>query len=167
LGVVVQHADEGPASPQPHPFPIGDGLQVTRDPEENRNHLPPVLLPLHYSKTMRQRFLVRPASHPKFLSRKGCNHLQRETPSYRVQISYGSARFVDLYKKRTSVERILSRLLSLAMQRPTVHRLQAVHNSCTVVHITVLLIALAAHDQGRADKLTFVRSCVPNFMAEA
>ena len=123
--------------------------------------------PLHYSKAMRQRFLLCPANHPKFLSQKGCNYLRRETPSCRGQIPYGSARFVDLYKKRTSVERVFSRLLSLAMQRPTVHGLQAMCNSCTVAHITVLLVALAAHDQGHPDKLAFVRSYVPNFMAEA
>jgi hypothetical protein len=116
---------------------------------------------------MLQRFLLFPANHPKFLIQKGCNYLRRETPSCRSQIPYGSARFVDLYKKRTSVERVFSRLLSLAMQRPTVHGLRAVRNSCTVAHITVLLVALAAHDQGHTDKLAFVRSYVPNFMSEA
>ncbi len=115
---------------------------------------------------MRQRFLFSPANHPKFLTQKGCNYLRREAPSCRSQIAYGSAKFVDLYKKRTSVERIFSRLLSLAMKRPTVHGLQAVRNSGTIAHITVLLGALAAYEQGDIDKLAFARSYVPNFMAE-
>jgi len=123
--------------------------------------------PLHYSKAMRQRFLLCPANHPKFLIQKGCNYLRRETPSCRSQIPYGSAQFTESYKKRTSVERVFSRLLSLAMQRPTIHGLQAIRNCCTLAHITVLLVALAAHAEGHADKLAFVRSFVPNFMSEA
>ncbi len=122
--------------------------------------------PLHYSKTMRQRFLLCPADHPKFISQKGCYHLVRETPSYRSRIAYGSAEFKNLYKKRTSAERVFSRLLSLAMQRPTVRGLQTTQNYCTIAHISVLLVALAAHDQGYTDKLSFVRSFVPTFMSE-
>jgi hypothetical protein len=122
--------------------------------------------PLHCRKNMLQRFLLCPANHPRFLTQKGCNYLRRETPSYRSQVACGSSKFTDLYKRRTSVERVFSRLLSMAMQRPTVVGLDAVRNSCTVAHITVLLVALAAHEQGHADKLAFVRSYVPNFMSE-
>jgi hypothetical protein len=123
--------------------------------------------PLHYRKAMQQRFLICPANHPKFFSQKGCNFLLRQSPSYRTQIEYGSDQFVELYKKRTSVERVFSRLLSLSMQRPTVRGLQAIQNLCTLAHITVLLVATAAHQQGHSDKLAFVRSFVPNFMAES
>jgi hypothetical protein len=120
--------------------------------------------PLHYRKKLRQRFLMCPADHPKFLSQKGCNYLVRETPSYRSQIAYGSSRFKEFYKKRTSVERVFSRLLSVAMQEPSVRGLQATQNYCTIAHISVLLVAVAAHDQGHTDKLAFVRSFVPKFM---
>jgi hypothetical protein len=122
--------------------------------------------PLHYRKSMQQRFLICPANHPKFFSQKGCNFLLRQSPSYRTQIDYGSDQFVELYKKRTSVERVFSRLLTLSMKRPTVRGLQAIQNLCTLAHITVLLVATAAHQQGHSDKLAFVRSFVPNFMAE-
>ncbi len=122
--------------------------------------------PLHYRKQMRQRYLMCPANHPKFLSQKGCNYLLRETPSYRSQIAYGSSEFAAHYKKRTTVERVFSRLLSVAMHKPTVRGLQATRNHCTIAHITVLIVATAAHDQGYHDKLAFVRSFVPNFMIE-
>lgn len=122
--------------------------------------------PLHYRKKACQQYLLCPANHPKFLSQKGCNHLLRETPSYRSQIPYGSAEFAADYKKRTSVERVFSRLLAVAMQKLTIHGLQATQNLCTIAHITVLLVAVAAHEQGHDDKLAFVRSFVSNFMNE-
>ena len=120
--------------------------------------------PLHYRKTIREQYLFCPTDHPKFLSQKGCNYLLRETPSCRNQIPYGSAEFACEYKKRTVVERVFSRLLSVAMQKPTVHGLQAIQNHSTIAHIAVLLVAVAASQEGHADKLAFVRSFVPNFM---
>lgn len=120
--------------------------------------------PLHYRKTIREQYLFCPIDHPKFLSQKGCNYLLRETPSCRSQIPYGSAEFACEYKKRTAVERVFSRLLSVTMQKPTVHGLQAIQNHCTIAHIAVLLVAVAASQEGHADKLAFVRSFVPNFM---
>lgn len=122
--------------------------------------------PLHYSRTMRQQYLLCPANHPKFLCQKGCNYLLRQNPSYRSHIPYGSAEFVSDYKKRTTVERVFSRLLSVAMQNPTVRGIQATRNHCTIAHIAVLLVATAAHHLGHPDKLAFVRSFVPNFMTQ-
>lgn len=122
--------------------------------------------PLHYRKKMRQRLLFCPAAHPKFLSQKGCYYLMRETPSYRSHIPYGSSQFASLYKKRTSAERVFSRLLCVAMQKPTVRGLLATQNHCTIAHITVLLVANAACARGHPDKLAFVRSFVPNFLAD-
>jgi hypothetical protein len=120
--------------------------------------------PLHYRNKMRQTYLLCPADHPKFLSQKGCNYLLRETPSYRSQMAYGSSEFKDLYKKRTSVERVFSRLLSMAMQEPSVRGLRSVQNYCTIAHIAVLLVAIVAYKQGHVDKVSFVRSFVPKFM---
>jgi len=123
--------------------------------------------PLHYSKAMRQKYLLCPANHPKFLSQKGCNHLLRHTPSYRSRIPYGSTEFTADYKKRTSVERTFARLLSITMQEPTIRGLLSTRNHCTIAHITVLLIATAAHETGHPDKAAFVRTFVPNFMAQS
>lgn len=121
--------------------------------------------PLHHDLSMRQKYLLCPADHPKFLSQKGCNYLLRHTASYRSTIPYASAEFAELYKKRTCAERAFARLLCLSMQTPTVRGLDATRNHCTIAHIAVLLVATAACRTGHPDKLAFVRTFVPNFMA--
>ena len=122
--------------------------------------------PLHWSKEFRGSYLLCPAGHPKFLTQKGCNVLIRLTPSVREKINYGTQRFKDVYKQRTSVERVFSRLLSISMQKPTVKGLRAVRNHCTIAHITVLLVALTAHRMGCKDTIRFVKSFVPNFLTQ-
>ena len=119
--------------------------------------------PLHWRKSTAKQFLFCPIQHPKYFEQKGCNVLIRLTPTVRSKIPYGSAPFIETYKKRTSVERIFSRLLAIAAQQPTVRGLAAVSNHATVAHITVLLVAKAAHVSGHPDKLRFVRSFVPSF----
>jgi len=121
--------------------------------------------PIHYDPKIRYEYIVCPAIHPKFFKGKGCNALIRLEPSIREQMGYGSLNFKELYNTRTSVERVFSRLLSIAMQNPTVRGLQAIMNHVTIAHITVLLIALTAHKTGHKDKIRFVISFVPNFMA--
>lgn len=120
--------------------------------------------PLHWRKRDAKQFLFCPAQHPKYFEQKGCNVLIRLTPTVRSKIPYGSAPFIETYKKRTSIERIFSRLLAIAAQEPTVRGLTAVSNHVTVAHITVLLVAKAAHVSGHTDKLRFVRSFVPSFL---
>lgn len=120
--------------------------------------------PLYWSKKIRQRYLLCPANHPKFFNQKGCNYLIRLTPSIRKEIDYGSQQFKSLYKKRTSVERSFSRLLSIAMQNPTTVGLNATQNHCTIAHITSLLVALTAYRNGQKDKIRFIKSFVPNFL---
>lgn len=120
--------------------------------------------PLHWRKEFQGQYLLCPAGHPKFLQQKGCNVLIRMSPSIREKIDYGTYRFKEIYHKRTSVERVFSRLLSISMQNPTVKGLRAVRNHCTIAHITVLLVALTAHRMGCDDKIRFVKSFVPNFL---
>jgi hypothetical protein len=120
--------------------------------------------PLHWSKELRGKYILCPAGHPKFLSQKGCNVLIRMSPSVREKIKYGTQRFKEVYNKRTSVERVFSRLLAISMQKPTVKGLRAIRNHCTIAHITVLLVALTAHRTGCEDKIRFVKSFVPNFL---
>jgi hypothetical protein len=72
--------------------------------------------------------------------------------------------FKELYKKRTSVERVFSRLLAIAMQHPTVRGYNANRNHATIAHISVLLTALTAYLTGQQDKMRFVKSFVPNFL---
>ena len=119
--------------------------------------------PIHFGKE-RQKYLFCPASHPKFINQKGCNVLIRLSPSIREQIDYGSVTFKEIQKKRSSVERVFSRLLAITMQEPPVTGINAIRNYCTIAHITVLLVALAANRSGHPDKIRFVRSFVPNFL---
>ncbi|MGB8951768.1 MAG: transposase [Candidatus Aminicenantales bacterium] len=118
--------------------------------------------PLYYGPKSKRSLLLCLAGHPKSLSQKGCNHLIRLSPSVREMIDYGSHRFKELYSRRTSVERVFSRLLAISMQKPTVIGLEATKNHCTIAHISVLLIALAAHRLGAAEKIRFVKTFLPN-----
>lgn len=122
--------------------------------------------PIHYGKE-RQHYLLCPAAHPKFITQKGCYVTIRLTPSIREQIDYGTEAFKELHNKRTAVERIFSRLLSIAMQNPPVIGKLAIQNYCTIAHITVLLVALAAKRSGHEDKIRFVKSFIPTLSREA
>ena len=120
--------------------------------------------PIIYDKQTRYQHITCPIMHPKFFKGKGCNVLIRMEPSIRSEIGYDTQEFKELYKKRTSVERIFSRLLAIAMQNPTVRGLNANRNHATIAHISVLLVALTAYLTGQQDKMRFVKSFVPNFL---
>jgi len=119
--------------------------------------------PLYWGKKYQGQYLICPTGHPKFFKQKGYNYLMRLSPSVRDIIDYGSLRFKKIYNKRSSAERVFSRLLVLTMQKPTVVRLQATRNHCTIAHITVLLVALTAHRMGLADKIRYVKSFLPRY----
>jgi hypothetical protein len=122
--------------------------------------------PIFYDKNVRHQYIMCPLFHPKFVNGKGCNALIRLEPSIRAEINYGTEYFKELYHKRTSVERIFSRLLSIAMQNPTVRGYHANRNHATIAHIAVLLVALTAYKSGQQDKIRFVKSFVPNFLID-
>ncbi len=122
--------------------------------------------PVIYDKKIRHQHIVCPVYHPKFLDGKGCNALIRLEPSIREEIDYGTKKFKERYDTRTSVERTFSRLLSIAMQNPTVRGFHANLNHATIAHIAVLLVALTAHKTGQSDKIRFVKSFVPNFLKD-
>ena len=120
--------------------------------------------PIVYNRKNQYNYIVCPIFHPKFFKGKGCNVLIRLEPSIRSKIDYNTIEFKKLYNTRTSVERVFSRLLSIAMQNPTVRGLNAIQNHVTIAHIAVLLVALTAHKTGQNDKIRFVKSFVPNFL---
>lgn len=119
--------------------------------------------PLHWGKKYQGQYLCCPIGHPKFFNQKGCNYLMRLSPSVRDVMDYGSLRFKTFYKQRSSAERVFSRLLVMAMQKPTVVGMKATRNHCTISHITVLLVALAAHRMGFPDKIRYVKSFLPRY----
>ncbi|MBU4377396.1 MAG: transposase [Candidatus Omnitrophica bacterium] len=102
-----------------------------------------------------------PWNHPKFFSnRYGCTinlRIDVDT-SIRQNIDYGSQTFKKLYNLRTSSERIFARLLMFAMQRCSVKGLNATANLCSLAHISVLAVALAAVKSGGSHKLRFIKS---------
>lgn len=120
--------------------------------------------PIVYDPKIRRQHIACPVLHQKFFDGKGCNVLIRLEPSIRAQIDYGTEQFKEQYKTRTSVERIFSRLLAIAMQNPTVRGIHANRNHATISHIAVLLVALTAHKMGHDDKSRFVKSFIPNFL---
>jgi hypothetical protein len=118
--------------------------------------------PITHSKKFARQVPVCPWNHPAFRRGTGCTAYLRGDTQIRKEIDYGSQIFKEHYNKRTSSERLFSRLLSLCMQRPSVYSLNAVANHCTVAHITVLLVALTAAKMGQIDKIRFVKKFLPN-----
>lgn len=105
-----------------------------------------------------------PWNHPKFYNnRLGCTRNLRVDvdQSLRDSIDRSSEKFKKLYNLRTSSERIFSRLLTFYMQQPLVKGLNATANVCTIAHITVLVIALAATKSNNRDKIRFIKTFVP------
>ena len=119
--------------------------------------------PLHYGPHLE--LLLCPANHPKFSQQKGCNYLWRLSDSVRDQVPYGTPQFREHYNRRTAVERIFSRLLSITIEEPSVRGLASVRNHCTISHIAVLLVAWAAHRLGHENKTRFVSTFVPDFLS--
>ncbi len=115
--------------------------------------------PIIHSRQFREEHPYCPWMHPQFVKGTGCfAYLQVVDEDIRKQINYGSKEFKKIYDMRSGSERIFSRLLELIMQNPNVRGLQAISNHCTIAHITVLLIALAAVKTGNKDKIRFVKS---------
>lgn len=106
-----------------------------------------------------------PWNHPNFYNNRfGCTTNLRidVDQSIRDSIDYGSQTFKKLYNLRTSSERIFSRLLTFCMQKPSVIGLNATANVCTIAHITVLAVALAAVKSNQKDKIRFIKRFIPN-----
>ena len=118
--------------------------------------------PITHSKKFAREIPWCPWNHPKFINGKGCIAYLRGDRNIRDSIDYSSQSFKRMYKLRTGLERIFSRLLTLCMQNPSVKGLNATANHCTIAHITVLLVALTAVKSGNQDKIRFVKKFLPN-----
>jgi len=115
--------------------------------------------PITHSKKFRKEHPFCPWFHSSFDKGNGCTaYTQEISDDIRKRINYESAKFEKIYNLRTGSERIFSRLLTLCMQNPEVKGLSSVSNHCTIAHITVLLVALAAAKSGSKDKSRFVKS---------
>ena len=106
-----------------------------------------------------------PWNHPKFYeNRLGCTTNLRidVDQSIRNSIDYGSQTFKKLYNLRTSSERVFARFLTFCMQQPSIKGLNATANICTIAHITVLALALAAVKANQKDKIRFIKRFIPH-----
>ena len=103
--------------------------------------------------------------HPRFVEGSGCySYLRVDVDeSIRAAIDYGSEPFKRDFNKRSSSERVFSRLLSILMQKPSVVGLAATANLCTISHITVLAVAYFSSFVKEPNKIRFVKSFLPNF----
>ncbi|MCL5073529.1 MAG: DDE transposase [Actinobacteria bacterium] len=106
-----------------------------------------------------------PWLHPRFVEGSGCYRYFRVDvdESIRANIDYGSESFKRDFNKRSSNERVFSRLLSILMQKPSVTGLAATANLCTISHITVLAVAYFSSFVKEPNKIRFVKSFLPNF----
>ena len=106
-----------------------------------------------------------PWLHPRFVEGTGCYTYLRVDldKSIRTNIDYGSESFKMDLNRRTSSERVFSRLLSILMQKPSVVGLIATANLCTISHITVLAVAYFSSFVKEPNKIRFVKSFLPNF----
>ncbi|MFH0764553.1 MAG: transposase [Candidatus Omnitrophota bacterium] len=131
------------------------------DKEQNRiRHK--FVCPIKGSKRLAEKYFFCPWNHPKFFTnRLGCTTNLRVDvdTSIRASIDYGSQTFKKLYALRTASERIFSRLSILSIQRSSVKGLNATANLCSLAHIAILAIALAAAKHDPADpKIRFIKS---------
>ena len=106
-----------------------------------------------------------PWFHPRFVEGTGCYRYLRidVDETIRAEIDYGSESFKRDFNKRSSSERVFSRLLSILMQKPSVIGLAATANLCTISHITVLAVAYFSSFVKEPNKIRFVKSFLPNF----
>ncbi len=105
-----------------------------------------------------------PWFHPQFVKGSGCYRYIRIDidETIREQIDYGSESSKRDFNRRSSSERIFSRLLSILMQEPTVKGLRSTANLCTIAHITVLAVAYFASFVKEPKRIRFVKSFLPN-----
>ena len=105
-----------------------------------------------------------PWFHPRFINGTGCYRYLRVDvdETIRGSIDYGSEAFKRDFNRRSSSERIFSRLLSILMQKPSVIGLAATANLCTISHITVLAVAYFSSFVKEPNKIRFVKSFLPN-----
>jgi len=105
-----------------------------------------------------------PWFHPLFVNGTGCYRYLRVDvdETIRSNIDYGSESFKRDFNRRSSSERVFSRLLSILMQKPSVIGLASTANLCTISHITVLAVAYFSSFVKEPDKIRFVKSFLPN-----
>jgi len=95
-------------------------------------------------------------NHPRFV-KGGCYAYVRVDKSYGLDaISPKSEYFKKIYKMHSGDERGFFHLLSFYMQQPILTGINAVTNHCTLAHISILAIAIAAVKAKQNDKTKYI-----------
>ena len=141
---------------------ISRGIFWDKDKSRKRHKF---VCPVKGSKKFAKDHPYCPWFHPRFIEGSGCYRYLRVDvdESIRAAIDYGSESFKKDFNKRSSSERVFSRLLSILMQKPSVTGLAATANLCTISHITVLAVAYFSSFVKEPNKIRFVKSFLPNF----
>lgn len=119
------------------------------------------ICPIKGSKKFAKEHPFCPWNHPKFFNnRYGCcvNIRTDVNENIRNSIDYSSNSFKNIYKLRTSSERLFSRLLLFFLKNPSITKFNPISNLCTIAHITILLIALTAVKTNHKDKIRFIKN---------
>ena len=141
---------------------LSRGIFIDRAQNRKRHKF---VCPIKRSKKFAKDHPYCPWLHPSFVEGSGCYRYFRVdvNESIRANIDYGSESFKRDFNKRSSSERVFSRLLSILMQKPSVVGLVATANLCTISHITVLAVAYFSSFVKEPNKIRFVKSFLPNF----
>jgi hypothetical protein len=137
---------------------------IFKDRKQNRKRHK-FVCPIKGSKKFAKDHPYCPWLHPQFVEGTGCyTYLRVDVDeSIRANIDYGTESYKKDFNKRTSSERVFSRLLSILMQKPPVVGLATTANLCTISHITVLSVAYFSSFVKEPNKIRFVKSFLPNF----
>lgn len=106
-----------------------------------------------------------PVNHHRFTegAAYGCTKYLDVTDDARSRVPRNSARFKETYKKRIIVEQYFSRLGEREVEQTTHYKLRSVKNQMTIAHLSQSLIALAAVQLQRPEKIrcyrTFAQAC--------
>jgi len=106
-----------------------------------------------------------PVNHHRFTGGAGygCTKYLDVTDDARSQIPRNSTLFKETYKKRIVVEQYFSRLGEREIEQTTHYKLRSVKNQMTIAHLSQSLIALAAVQLQRPEKIrcyrTFAQAC--------
>jgi len=121
--------------------------------------------PIKGSKKFARKHPYCPWFHPNSVEGTGCYRYLRVDvdESIRADIDYGSEAFKRNFNRRSSSERVFSRLLSILMQKLSAIGLVATANFCTISHITVLAVVYFSSFVKEPNKIRFVKSFLPNF----
>ena len=101
-----------------------------------------------------------PVNHPRYCQGKayGCTKYLDVTDDARSRVPRDSLLFKEIYKWRVVVEQYFSRLGEREVEQTTHYKLRSVKNQMTIAHLCMSLVALAAVQMQRSEKIRCYRT---------